>query len=429
MGTFCGTTIPKQVRSSGQYLYMTFHSDGSVTKRGFMGKYKSVRKGCDMYHTDFEGICKSPNYPKNYDNNMDCIKSFKAREGEIIELTMEDFEVEYNSNCAYDYVTVYDGKDEKAPKMGTFCGTTIPKQVRSSGQYLYMTFHSDGSVTKRGFMGKYKSVKKVDKPKQTCGRTIDDRIGQIVGGSDTIIRKHPRQVLVMTTRKDKTYNCGGSIIAKNWIMTAAHCTDGVAGVKDLMVVAGITNRNEIESNVISVKNLIQHPGYKNIKDGPALNDIALIEINGEFDLTKDNTRAVCLAEGSDTTTFDGKKCVVTGWGRTTEGGQVSQTLQEVYLEVASKSQCLKVGTAGGLIDIDLVVDSHICAGYLPGGLGSCHGDSGGPLVCKRPDGTNVVAGVVSFATGCARRDQYTYFTRVSHYAKWIADNMKDQIID
>merc|ERR1712142_394085 len=147
-------------KSKGRHLYMFFSSDLTVRKRGFRGKYKEVRDGCDMYHTDYEGKCKSPNYPKNYDNNMDCIKSFKAREGEIIELNMEDFEVEYNSNCAYDYVTVYDGKDEKAPKMGTFCGTTIPKQVRSSGQFLYMTFHSDGSVTKRGFMGKYKSVRK-----------------------------------------------------------------------------------------------------------------------------------------------------------------------------------------------------------------------------------------------------------------------------
>ena len=37
---------------------------------------------------------------------MDCIKSFKAREGEVIELTMEDFELEFQRDCSYDYVTV-----------------------------------------------------------------------------------------------------------------------------------------------------------------------------------------------------------------------------------------------------------------------------------------------------------------------------------
>lgn len=51
----------------------------------------------------------------------------------------------------------------------------------------------------------------------------DDIGQQIVGGRDTNIRDHPHQVQLL-------YNgglrCGGSILSKNYVVTAAHCTSG-----------------------------------------------------------------------------------------------------------------------------------------------------------------------------------------------------------
>lgn len=47
--------------------------------------------------------------------------------------------------------------------------------------------------------------------------------GRIIGGEETTIDKFPYQVSLMSYGY---HICGGSIINKNHVLTAAHCTDG-----------------------------------------------------------------------------------------------------------------------------------------------------------------------------------------------------------
>lgn len=49
---------------------------------------------------------KSNNYPGHYPNNMDCFWVMTAEPNEHIQLTFEDFNLEKNNNCKYDYVSV-----------------------------------------------------------------------------------------------------------------------------------------------------------------------------------------------------------------------------------------------------------------------------------------------------------------------------------
>ena len=62
---------------------------------------------------------------------------------------------------------------------------------------------------------------------------------------------------------------------------------------------------------------------------------------------------------------------------------------------------------------------QICAGLLEGGRDSCYGDSGGPLIVRNDDGCALQVGIVSWGEGCAQRDAFGVYTRVSHYADWI----------
>lgn len=52
------------------------------------------------------GYVTSNNYPDNYPNNMDCSWLLTAKPNERVQIKFEDFDVEKNKNCKYDYVGV-----------------------------------------------------------------------------------------------------------------------------------------------------------------------------------------------------------------------------------------------------------------------------------------------------------------------------------
>ncbi len=80
-----------------------------------------------------------------------------------------------------------------------------------------------------------------------------------------------------------------------------------------------------------------------------------------------------------------------GWGLLSEGGSLSDVLQEVEVPLVSNTACNAADVLNGAVTANM-----LCAGLLDaGGLDSCQGDSGGPLVV--PDGQDGwrLAGIVS----------------------------------
>lgn len=72
---------------------------------------------------------------------------------------------------------------------------------------------------------------------------------------------------------------------------------------------------------------------------------------------------------------------VAGWGRTVEGGQPANILQELQLPILPNTECAdRYKAIGKLISPKQFDKAVICAGYLEGGKDSCQGDSGGPLM-------------------------------------------------
>ena len=64
-------------------------------------------------------------------------------------------------------------------------------------------------------------------------------VPRIVGGSPTTITDVPWQVLIIVGGK----LCGGSIISSTWILTAAHCVNGL-GPSQVSVYSGISNNSQ-----------------------------------------------------------------------------------------------------------------------------------------------------------------------------------------
>ena len=62
----------------------------------------------------------------------------------------------------YDFLEIYDGKDTSVNKIGKYGGETIPNDITSSGNQLYLHFESDSSGNYKGFAASFSSGKQDD---------------------------------------------------------------------------------------------------------------------------------------------------------------------------------------------------------------------------------------------------------------------------
>ncbi|XP_076295409.1 trypsin-1 [Lasioglossum baleicum] len=227
--------------------------------------------------------------------------------------------------------------------------------------------------------------------------------GRIVGGEPTVIEQAPYQV---SLQRNGRHFCGGSIIAKNWVLTAGHCTTYSPSAYEIRT--GSTKVNQ--GTVHRVEAVYRHKSYSSNRYGVPLNDISLLKIVASDAFVFNNQRkAVKLNEGNSAALV-GKNGLVTGWGTTNSG--TPSVLQKVSVPMISKDKCDKAYTTWGGVPV-----GEICAGFDAGGKDSCQGDSGGPLVV---DGR--LAGVVSWGKGCGTAKFPGVYTDVAYYRQWIREN-------
>ncbi|XP_054709108.1 trypsin-1-like [Uloborus diversus] len=262
----------------------------------------------------------------------------------------------------------------------------------------------------------------------TCGESRTDnyqmdndkRKGYIVGGRDAFQGEFPWQISLQRhfDRDNGIYHiCGGTIIEKEWVVTAAHCVN-LAKLSKYRVVAGtsdLSEENKIrfgEEKKSSVHEVIDGRIHEGFSTFTLQNDIALLKVQPPFEVGRGDggVRSICLpAPGHEPRGH----AVVSGWGALKEGGRVIPTrLQAVTLPLISDEECRK---AYG----DAIVETMLCAGYKAGQKDSCQGDSGGPLIQKSDSGYSTLIGVVSWGRGCARPKFPGVYTQVSHYIEWI----------
>lgn len=237
---------------------------------------------------------------------------------------------------------------------------------------------------------------------------------KIVGGFNVKAGAWPWQVALTISTPQGSFMCGGSLIAADWVMTAAHCVTDDFGrpysASALQVRAGSLNFSSGGEERIASQLIVHHAYNSATFDS----DVALIRVANPFTLSANVSPISAVTLNQEPTLApNGRMATVTGWGTTSSGGPTSPTLRQVSLPIVSTQQC-QATPYGSKISQNM-----ICAGYVTGGKDSCQGDSGGPLVVSDGNGGYRLAGVVSWGNGCADSEYPGVYTRVSQFATWV----------
>jgi len=200
---------------------------------------------------------------------------------------------------------------------------------------------------------------------------------------------HMCAVLNRTVIGDTEQNlfvCGGSLIAPNVVLTAAHCVDEVSnsgyGSSSLMVRCGEWDtqgdHEPLNHQDRFAKEVLIHPGFvkRNLN-----NDVAIIVMQEEFILSQ-HIGTICLPNQDDYSNINWENCVATGWGKDEWGksGRYQVIMKQILLDMVDRDTCENKLRTTRLGEFFKLHDSFSCAGGKPG-EDACTGDGGGPLVC------------------------------------------------
>ena len=242
-----------------------------------------------------------------------------------------------------------------------------------------------------------------------------------------------REFLDIRSPAERAHRCGGTLIAPDLVVTAAHCVAkgsfaGAAAVNTLKA-----RRIRLHTYTLgrggatyAIDAIAVHAGYRS---GAQADDIALLRLRSDrASVAFDNVRFAALAGERGVPATIGRVPVSAfGWGFTgvvkpgtsimmDQSGAVQRNpeqLQVGKLETQTAAVCRKrVG--------DKLLDGMLCAVPRQGGrqVFSCVGDSGGPLI-RSFGNRDVLVGIASWSMGCGYANYPSVYTDVARYTRWV----------
>ena len=224
--------------------------------------------------------------------------------------------------------------------------------------------------------------------------------GRILSGHTALRGQFPHQIFL---NRSGDYFCGGSIISRNYILTAAHCIfihRYRVPTNMFTIIAGSNNINR--GFRIKVADIIIHPLY----EMPGMHDIALMQLAEPLTFSRD-IRPIFLSRSDPPV---GARVVISGYGAINNYKINAKELQWTFVYTRWTESCRR------FTHFPILWHSAICLDHEIGS-GACFGDSGGPLTFNEE-----LIGVCSFGDDDCGSTVPDVYTRVLPYLDWIAEH-------